>query len=480
MVVSSTLGYKESELVGRPFADLFLERDALDRHQLLSMLSENNRANFDIDVKSRDDRLVPMNFSLSPYSVDDKLAGFVSIGRDMSDRRKLEAELRQAQKLESIGTLAGGIAHDFNNILQIFQFNTAGLREKASNPAKLEKCIETNEQAVERGAQLVHQILAFARKTDVKMEQVDLNKFIPDLISLTSQTFPRTITFDFLPGVSIPPIQGDKNQISQVLVNLLVNARDAMPTGGQIKIRTEVVEARRVAERFPSPLNVPYVLLKVQDNGHGMDDVTKQRIFEPFFTMKALEKGTGLGLAVVYGILKTHKGFVDVESAVGVGSTFCLYFPILKSSSPTLEENKHQVRGDLRGSEPILIVEDEEDLLTEMETAFSGHGYEVFVARDGLEAVEVFRKHFRKIRLLLTDIGLPVMSGWEAYMRMKEVNPLLDVVVISGYLDPEMLTEKRQEGMEIVITKPFDIYHLLHLVRQVLDEVTTAKEFVRS
>ena len=468
MAVISTLGYKEKELVGRPFTDLFLERDALQRHHLLSTLRENGRANFDIDVKGQDGVSVPMNFSLSPYFVENKLAGFVGIGRDMTERRKLEQEVRQAQKLESVGVLAGGIAHDFNNILQIFQFNLSDLREKVANPARLDKVIQVNDQAVKRGSQLVQQILTFARKTDVKMEQVELNKFIPELLSLTSQTFPRTISFGFLPGLNVPAIQGDKNQISQIIVNLLVNARDAMPGGGQIKISTAVVEARQVAGRFPSPLDVSYVLLKVNDSGHGMDEATRKMIFEPFFTTKELGKGTGLGLSVVYGIIKTHKGFIDVESAPGVGTTFDVYFPILPTTSQAPGERKQHIQEDLRGSEPILIVEDEQDLLTGLAAAFTNHGYKVFTARDGLEAVEVFRHHFREIGLVITDLGLPVMGGWDAFMRMKEVNPSLKVIVVSGYLDPETLTEKRREGMGIVIRKPFEAYDLLHAARQVL------------
>ena len=256
-----------------------------------------------------------------PYAV----CGFLT---DITDRKKLEEGLRQAQKMESIGTLAGGIAHDFNNILGIILGYVSRLESGKLTPDKLSASFEALRKASHRGADLVRQILTFARKTDVLLESVNLNAAITELVKMLSETFPKTVLFSLNLERHLPSIVADAGQVQQLLLNLCVNARDAMIDGGALTITTRIVEGNTLMMKFPEAENKPYACIDVEDTGTGMDDATRARIFEPFFTTKELGHGTGLGLSVVFGIINSHHGFIDVESALGHGTTFHLYFPV--------------------------------------------------------------------------------------------------------------------------------------------------------
>ncbi len=388
---------------------------------------------------------------------------------DITERKRLEGELRQSQKLESLGTLAGGIAHDFNNILQIILVNTSSLQRHNRDVEKMMRILDINKKAIERGASLVQQVLTFARKTEVRFEPLNVNTVVQDILKMLSETFPKTITFSSTLDPQLPAISADHNQMHQILLNLCVNARDAMHQGGHLSIGSEVISRGEMQKRFPAAREDRYVCLRVSDTGQGMDETTRSRIFEPFFTTKEKGKGTGLGLAVVYGIIDTHRGFIDVQSKVGFGTTFRVYLPI---GTDGLEARGEETKGvdEIRGgSEIILVVEDEEVLLNSIAATLEERGYRVLVAKDGQEAVRVFAKHCHEIDLVITDIGLPKLSGWEAFQKMREIKPEIRGIVASGYLDPELRTLVPETRAQDVLLKPYKSAEILRMVRRVLD-----------
>jgi PAS domain S-box-containing protein len=402
---------------------------------------------------------------------------FRGIIRDITGQKQLEQQLIQSQKMESIGTLAGGIAHDFNNILAIILGYASRLRkgifpEGQSQPsdgqAKLHQSIDEIAKAVHRGARLVQQLLTFARKTDVLFEPVNVNGTAEELLKMLAETFPKTITFSPKLDKRIPLIVADASQLHQALLNLCVNARDAMVNGGTLAISTSTATNRVVRQKFPEASADRYVSISVHDTGIGMDETTRIRIFEPFFTTKELGKGTGLGLAVVYGIVKNHSGFIDVESEPGQSTTFTLYLPVTQRAHHLVDtEEAGEVPG---GTETLLVVEDEDSLLRLVKGLFQEKGYQVLTARDGLEAVEIYNKNRDQIALVFADMGLPVLGGWEAFLKMKELNPTVKVVFGSGYLDPNAKSELLKLGAKDFLQKPYTPDTVLRRIRAVLEQ----------
>ncbi|MGA9362789.1 MAG: PAS domain S-box protein [Bacteroidota bacterium] len=394
----------------------------------------------------------------------------IGVGHDISERKLLEEQLRQAQKLESLGTLAGGIAHDFNNVLGIILGYTSILEDTKAGPKKSLRSVAAINKAVQRGAALVRQLLTFARKTDTLFESVRLNDVIVELASMLQQTFPRTIQVSSQLEKEIPSITGDGNQLHQALLNLSVNARDAMPSGGTLTFATRAVMGAEVRRRFPEAQREKYVCISVADTGIGMDKPLLARAFEPFFTTKEEGHGTGLGLAVVYGIVASHHGFIDVDSQVGHGTTFRLYFPIPERSIQVplivTEEPQAQAAG---GTETLLVVEDEEMMLDLLKNILAGKGYRVMTAKDGAEAIEVYTQHKDQIDLVLMDMGLPKLSGAEVLQRLQGINPKVKVILASGYVSPHMKSEVLKAGVKHFVQKPYIPQEVLRHIRKVLE-----------
>ncbi|MEW6509608.1 MAG: PAS domain S-box protein [Bacteroidota bacterium] len=383
---------------------------------------------------------------------------------DISERKFLQQQLLQAQKLESLGTLAGGIAHDFNNLLGIILGHASLLPEVASDEPRLKRSIAAIHKAADRGASLVRQILTFARKADVKFEPVSLNDVVAELGRMLEETFPRTIAIALDLDSTLPLIDADRTQVHQTLLNLCVNARDAMPEGGMISIST-----RLAPPAPPAELQEPrYVCLTVADSGAGMDEETKRRIFEPFFTTKELGKGTGLGLSVVYGIVEAHGGYITVDSSPGKGTRFQLYFPIpaVPSAAETAAEVIHaDVAG---GTETLLIAEDEPLLCDLLKATLEGAGYTVLAASDGEQAVSMFETFGDDIALVITDIGLPRMSGRDVFLRIRTLQPTARVLIATGYIDPEAKTELLSLGASGFLQKPYLPEEVARSVREIL------------
>jgi PAS domain S-box-containing protein len=394
----------------------------------------------------------------------------LEVFQDITEQKKLQQELMQSQKMLSIGTLAGGIAHDFNNILGIILGYSAILQSIKDNPQRFSDGIDAIKQAVDRGAGLVRQILTFARKTEIVFKPMSIHDIVRELISMLQQTFPRVITFHTSYDKQLPYINADPSQIHQALLNLCVNARDAMPHGGEIYIKTETISGKKLKENFSTADRDWYACVSVSDTGTGMDELTRNRIFDPFFTTKDKGKGTGLGLSVVYGIIQAHHGFIDVESEVGKGTIFRIYLPVPQDSSQTLESI---VKGEEKtpgGHETILLVEDEELLLNMMLLLLETHGYKVLTAKDGIEAIKVYVQHRDEIMLVVTDMGLPKLTGMDEFEKLKEINPQVKLIFASGYLEPEAKTELLNAGAKGFIQKPYVIEEVLLNIRKVLDE----------
>lgn len=392
----------------------------------------------------------------------------LEINRDISERRNLEQQLLQAQKLESLGTLAGGIAHDFNNILGVI-LGYASILSDTSEPEEIEEITGTISQAGERGASLVRQLLTFARKDDAVLAPVAVNDVAEDLVKMLQQTFPKEIVFKKAFDARLPAVVADSSQLHQVLLNLCVNARDAMPSGGAITVSTSNVTGEVVRARFATALDPAYVCIRVRDEGIGMDAVTQRRIFEPFFTTKEVGKGTGLGLAVVYGVVQHHRGYIDIESAPGEGTAFIIFLPAADPLATADCNENGEPSTTQGGSETVLVVEDEDLLRMLVKNVLERQGYTVLTARDGLEGLELFRRHGDEIDLVLSDMGLPKIGGLQMFLRMKETGRTPKAIFCSGYLEPDSKTRLMEAGVTDFLMKPFRPAQILGKVREILD-----------
>ncbi len=390
---------------------------------------------------------------------------------DITERQHLEDQLRHSQKLESVGRLAAGIAHDFNNVLTVIQGHTGLLRSDPALTSAMGECVQQIARAAERGSKLTSQLLAFSRRNVLQPRRLDLNEVLTGLSSLLHRTLGEDITYQFSYASDLPPVYADAGLLEQVIMNLAVNARDAMPRGGQLVISTALVEidATYVALHPAEARAGRFVCLSIADTGCGMDTLTLNRLFEPFFTTKEFGKGTGLGLATVYGILKQHRGWIDVSSQLGRGAIFKIFLPPDELSA---EEQHEQVAADqvLNGSETILVVEDEPPVRWIVKDVLGKYGYNVLAAGSGVEALALWHQHHSQIALLLTDLVMPVgLSGQELAEKFTTQKPGLKVIYISGYS-----LQVAGKGFSVLdglnfLQKPFDGAKLALAVRHCLD-----------
>jgi signal transduction histidine kinase/ActR/RegA family two-component response regulator len=420
--------------------------------------------------KRKDGSLYTAEMTITPvYQSHGEISHFIAINQDVTEQKKLQSQFLQAQKNQSIGTLAGGIAHDFNNILGIILAYSSMSKRIAGDKEKILENSRIIAQAVNRGAALVRQILTFARKTDMVLAPTSLNDLILELISMLEQTFPKVITFKKNIDKDVLVINADRTQIHQAILNLCVNARDAMPKGGSITLKTERQTKTQVQKKFPSADQDEYVCIYVTDTGEGMDEATRYRVFDPFFTTKEQGKGTGLGLAVVYGVVQSHHGFIDVESEVGRGTTFMLYFPIPLTSEQMIDVPLAIESFSTGGTETILLVEDEVALIEMVHLFLESKGYTVYTAQDGYDAIKVYKQHKQEISLVLTDVGLPGMTGMDEFKKLREITPNVNVIFASGFFDPDIKSELYLAGAKGFIQKPYSPDEVLQRIREVLD-----------
>jgi PAS domain S-box-containing protein len=409
------------------------------------------------------------------FDTDGQIVQVVEVARDIAqrvraedEREKLEAQLRQAQKMEAVGQLAGGIAHDFNNLLQAI----LGYGEMAHSDAEpgghVRDFVEEVLKAGHRAKTLVSQLLAFSRRQVLEMEDLDLNEVIADLMKMIRRVIGEYITLDVLLGHDLGTVRADRGQIAQILTNLCVNARDAMPEGGTITIETENVRIdQEYCESHTWARPGRYVLLSVTDMGCGMDAETMGRVFEPFFTTKVVGKGTGLGLSTVYGLVKQHEGYIQVYSEVDKGTTFKTYLPVVERSVTAVGD---KIEGPIPGgSETILLAEDDEMVLTLSEAILTQAGYTVLTAADGAEALSLFEENADAIGLAILDVVMPKLGGHAVFERIRPRHPDVRVLFASGYSMNAIHTNfVLDEGLAL-IQKPYQRANLLRKVREMLD-----------
>src|SRR5947208_819886 len=344
------------------------------------------------------------------------------LGQTIGEREKLQAQLLQAQKMEGIGTLAGGIAHDMNNILNVISGSAELILQNPGNTEKVEEGLEVIKETVDRGASLVRQLLASARKSKLKFEQIQVNDMLEKLHGLLKQTFPKTVEVRLELDPALPSVIADSNLLHQAVLNLCLNARDALQGGGTLQVITRRVAGAALRRIFQDASAKQYTCIIVKDTGVGMNAAIQSRIFEPFFTTKQQGEGTGLGLSVVYGIVTNHKGFIDVESEPDQGTTFRICLPVPKSRETAIEvKEQPPVKDGTRPfgkGETILFAEDEARQLRLMQNFLQDKGYRILPAKDGAEAVEIFQCKKDEIGLVILDLGLPKLNGWEVFRKI--------------------------------------------------------------
>lgn len=459
-------GYSRAELVGLTLHDLTSQAKGTQTHDRLALLLRAGRAVLhETALLRKDGSEVPVEISAQRLN-DGRIQGVV---RDVTSRKKLEDQLRVSQRIESVGRLAGGIAHDFNNLITVISGHADLLLAIMPPDDPSREDLQEIKSASARAASLTRQLLAFSRRQVFELRNLDLNTVVSRMESMMRRVIGEDVELVFLQGEALWAMRGDPGQLEQVLLNLVVNARDAMPRGGELLIRTSNVELDLdFVERNVGSNPGDHVLLEVRDTGEGMSPETLGKVFEPFFTTKGPGKGTGLGLAMVYGIVKQSSGYIEVESEPGVGTALRLYFPRVDG---VVEEDElhHEEEGREQGTETILLVEDQEMVRTLARRILMGLGYQVIEARDAGEAIHVARERGESIDLLLTDVVMPRMGGRELAGILLEAQPSLKVLFMSGYTDDAVMHHGALEAGQGFLQKPFNPSSLSRKVRDVLD-----------
>ncbi len=462
-------GWLEQEVLGQTFPIVPEEDEAFFRGNLDRLHRAETIAGIERQRRRKDGTLIDVALWNAPQlDAEGRVIGGISVIADMTDRKRLEEQFRQAQKMEAVGRLAGGVAHDFNNLLTVIGGYTQMLLEtmKPDDPSR--SPIEEIDRASASAAALTQQLLAFSRRQIVTPQLLDLNQLVAGLDKMLHRLIGEDVELATLLAPQVPNVKVDAGQIEQVVMNLVVNARDAMPRGGTLTIRTEVAE---FSERSPQGVGPGrYVVLSVADTGRGMTEETKLHIFEPFFTTKGRGKGTGLGLSTVYGIVKQSGGEVAVTSAPGEGSTFRVFLPALdRAAAASVDGTPPPERK--RGTETVLLVEDDAALRNLVRGILEGRGYSVLLAADSREAVAWCERHPGPIHLFLTDVVMPGMSGQDLAALAVRLRPRLKVLYMSGYTDHASLEHGVLDRGTAFLPKPFTPEILLSKIREVLDGV---------
>jgi two-component system cell cycle sensor histidine kinase/response regulator CckA len=465
------LGWKPEEMVGRSIFD-FLHTD--DRETITARMAEalqdpGTPMSAEVRFLHADGNERTMEVVGVNRLGDSSVRAIVIKARDITDRRRLEEHLRQVQKMEAVGALAGGVAHDFNNLLTAILGYCNLMLDDVPKEDPLRQDLEEIRSAGERAAALTRQLLAFSRRQMLQPQIVDINTLVRQLEKLLHRLLSEDIVLVTALAPDLHTVKVDPASIEQVLVNLAVNSRDAMPEGGQLTIETANVELDSAyAETHVTVIPGQYVMLAVGDTGEGIDAATKARIFEPFFTTKEQGKGSGLGLATVYGIVKQSGGYIWVYSEVGHGTVFKVYFPLAESHASAAHQAGSDADLKRQGWETVLLVEDEDAVRALAREVLRRYGYVVLEARHGVDALRLAERHTDDIHLMITDVVMPHMSGRELAERLCSVRPNMKVLFMSGYTDHAVMNRALTPGSSF-LQKPFTPETFARKVRQVLD-----------
>src|SRR6202522_761438 len=386
---------------------------------------------------------------------------------DITDRRQLEEQLRQAEKMDGGGRLGGGVAHDFNNLLMVINGYTEVLLEQLEKDSSMHSKVQSIQQSADRAATLTRQLLAFSRKQLLELKVVDVNTVVGDMERLLRPLIGENIELVTRLSTQTGRTRADAGQLEQVIMNLVVNAKDAMPEGGKLTVQTADVTARQSfsERRFIQPGR--YTVISVSDTGHGMDKETQSRIFEPFFTTKEKGKGTGLGLSTVYGIVKQSSGYVFAQSEVGAGTIFYVYLPRIEESAEELSPAKAQ-QNEAGGCETVLLVEDEESVRELVRLTLASRGYKVIEAENGECGLRLAEDCKERIDILITDVVMPGIGGRELAKRLLSLRPGISVLYLSGYTEDAVVTQSSLGPGTAFVQKPYTLQNLAKKVREVL------------
>jgi two-component system cell cycle sensor histidine kinase/response regulator CckA len=462
---TAALGYPPGELVGVPFIDLVHADDReRTRAEFTNIVAGTPVRDFENRYLRRDGqhRVFSWRATVDPVTAD-----VYAVARDITEQRAAESQVLHAQKMEAIGQLAGGIAHDFNNLMQAVLAHAELALTRGSPSPKVADHLREIEGAGRRAAELTKQLLMLGRRQPLRPAPLDVNARVQGVMRLLARTLPESITVELKLGRGLPTVNADPTQIDQVLVNLCVNARDAMDRGGTLTIETSA------AELVPSDCDPyawarpgPFVVLRLRDTGAGMTTEVRERLFEPFFTTKGPHRGTGLGLSTVYGIVQQHGGFVRVESAPMKGATFEVLLPA--DSRPAMPSEVPGPPDVAPARETILLAEDEDHVRRALVMVLEAEGFRTIAAHNGLEAVRLLRDYPEPVHLALLDVVMPELAGPDAWTELVRIRPNLRVLFASGYADTSEL-ERLPPGAEVV-PKPFRTAELLARIRKMLDD----------
>jgi len=464
------IGHSERDLLRRTDLDFFSRDIALSfQERDRQVLAEGKPRRHEELLEYPDGRRVLVETLKTPFfGPDGTVLGLVGVCRDITERKRLEEQLRQAQKMEAIGQLAGGVAHDFNNLLTAILGNLGLLSAMLPADGPSREMLESSEKAAQRAAELTGQLLGFSRRTMLRLEVADLNTAIQEIMGILRRTIDPRISVQIQASPALWNVRADPGQITQVLMNLCLNARDAMPEGGVLRLETaNVVLDEEYARLHLEARAGEFVRLRVNDTGTGIAPEIRPRIFEPFFTTKQAGQGTGLGLAMVFGIVQQHQGWIECTSELARGTRFDIYLPRLRAGEP-LPLLPPTEPGPAGGHETILLVDDEPMVRNLGHTVLQRFGYRVLLAEDGLEAIDIYRREKDGVDLVVLDLTMPRLSGRDTLHRLLQIDPNVHVLFASGY-SAEHVTEGEKEGVFGFISKPYRPQELANAVRAVLD-----------
>ncbi len=461
-------GWEIENWMGHTFPAIIHPEDREQARNVFHRTLVGERVNlFELRIAHRSGGYIIAEFMVIRHQAKSGERSVLGVGRDITERKRLESQSRQSQKMESLGALAGGIAHDFNNLIGIISGYCELAVESIGDDHPARPYLSQIDTAGQRAAALVQQILSIARKARVSLEPLALNQAVLDIFKLLHETFPRTVELSQDLESGLPDIIGDTSQINQILMNLCVNARDSMPSGGRLVIKTRSLTAAELPGSIPNAKHERYVCMSVSDTGTGMTEDVRKSMFDPFFSTKETAQGSGLGLAVVQGIIRNHGAHIRVDSEPGHGTTFEIYFPACSRESEETGTTQ-EVPETAEGTELLLLVEDESSISEMTQKALRNNGYKVVSARDGAEGLDLYKRHRVEIALVLLDLGLPKMDGIAVLERIRQTDPEMHVILSSGFLDPDQEKSLANDRFVCFLPKPYELREMLKTIRETL------------